>query len=241
MLKTINLTKKFGNFTAVSNLNFEVKKGEVLGLLGKNGAGKTTTLRTLATMLKPSAGTAQVCGYDLLKEPEKVREHIGVLFGGENGLYDRLTVAENISYFGELYNMNQKSIRERLHLLTEIFEMQDYLHRRTAHLSKGMKQKVAFARSIIHNPQLIILDEPTSGLDISAIRDVHQFISACKKTGQTIILSSHLMFEVEKLCDRIGLIHRGCLIELGTIAEIKQKFHSDDLEAIFLKVVGENS
>jgi len=239
MLKVKGLTKKFGDFTAVNRISFEVNDGEVFGLLGENGAGKTTTLRMLATMLKPTEGTAEMGNYDVVKEPAKVRASIGILFGGESGLYDRLTAVENIAYFGELNDMDKKSIKERVNYLVKAFGMEEYMNRRASKLSKGMKQKVAFARAIVHNPDIMLFDEPTSGLDVSAIREVHDFIVECKRQGKTIVLSSHSMSEVEKLCDRIGIIHKGNLIDTGTIEELKEKYNNPNLEEIFVKLVGE--
>jgi len=238
MLQVKNLTKKFGDVTAVNNVSFTVGKGEVFGLLGENGAGKTTTLRLLATMLKPTSGTAVLGGYDLINEPEKVRSIIGILFGGESGLYDRLTAAENIMYFGELNNMSRAEVRERIDYLSKVFGMEEFINRRAGKLSKGMKQKVAFARSIVHNPDIMLLDEPTSGLDVTAARNVQDFIQSCRKEGKTIIFSSHSMSEVEKLCDRIGIIHKGSMVAIGTIDEIVEKYKGDSLEDIFVEMAG---
>ncbi|MCX8128534.1 MAG: ATP-binding cassette domain-containing protein [Clostridia bacterium] len=239
MVKVKNLTKRFGEVTAVNGITFDIKKGEIFGLLGENGAGKTTTLRMLATMLKPTEGTAEICGFDIQTKPEEVRGHIGILFGGESGLYDRLTAEENIAYFGELNDMNKAEIKKRISYLAKAFGMEEYLDRKASKLSKGMKQKVALARSIVHNPDMMLLDEPTSGLDVSSIRDVHDFIADCKKDGKTVIFSSHSMNEVEKLCDRIGIIHKGNLLDTGTIDEFKKKYNDDDLEEIFIRLVGD--
>jgi len=238
MVEVKDLVKKFGGFTAVDGISFRVDKGEIFGLLGENGAGKTTTLRMLATMLKPTSGQAILGGFDTVKEPEKVRAHIGILFGGETGLYDRLTAAENISYFGELNSMDKADIKERTRQLSDVFGMQDFLDRRASKLSKGMKQKVAFARSIIHSPDIMLFDEPTSGLDVSAAREVQEFILNCRAEGKTIIFSSHTMSEVDKLCDRIGIIHKGRLVETGTIEGIKEKYGDEDLEEIFIRLAG---
>lgn len=238
MLEVKNLTKKFGEVTAISDISFSVNKGEVFGLLGENGAGKTTTLRLLATMLKPTSGTAVLGGFDLIRDPEKVRSSIGILFGGESGLYDRLTAAENIAYFGELNNMDKSLIKERIKFLTKAFGMEEYINRKAGKFSKGMKQKVSFARSIVHNPDIMLFDEPTSGLDVSAIRNVHEFIQDCKEEGKTIILSSHAMSEVEKLCDRIGIIHKGRLAATGTISDLIKKGDGNTLEDIFVELVG---
>lgn len=238
MVEVIGLEKKFGQFTAVDKISFKVSKGEIFGLLGENGAGKTTTLRMLSTMLKPTSGNAVLMGFDTQKEPEKVRAHIGILFGGETGLYDRLTASENIAYFGELNGMSKETIRERSQHLAEAFGMQDFMDKRASKLSKGMKQKAAFARSIVHNPDIMLFDEPTSGLDVTASRDVQDFILECKAEGKTIIFSSHSMSEVEKLCDRIGIIHKGKLVECGTVEELKEKYGDDDLEEIFVRLAG---
>jgi len=241
MINVQSLSKKFGDIAAVSGISFEVKEGEVFGLLGENGAGKTTTLRMLATMLKPTSGTAAMAGWDIVKEPEKVRSSIGILFGGETGLYDRLTCEENIAYFGELNDMSKTQIKERIKELAKVFNMEEYLKRRAGKLSKGMKQKVAFARAIVHDPKIMLLDEPTSGLDVSATRDVHEFIVTCKKQGKTVIFSSHSMSEVEKLCDRVAIIHKGRLVEVGTLDEIKSRHGKNDLENIFIELVGDRS
>jgi len=239
LINILNLTKQFGEVTAVNEVSFQVNRGEIFGLLGENGAGKTTTLRMLATMLKPTSGTAKLAGYDLLTQPGQVRSCIGILFGGESGLYDRLSAAENIAYFGRLNNMEEGQLKERIKELTKVFNMEEYIHRKAGKFSKGMKQKVAFARSIVHNPDIMLFDEPTSGLDVSAIRNVHEFIIDCKSQGKTIILSSHTMSEVEKLCDRIGIIHKGKLVALGSIEELKERYEGKALEEIFVELAGE--
>lgn len=238
MIEVHELEKSFETFIAVDKISFTVNKGEIFGLLGENGAGKTTTLRMLATMLRPTSGYATMEGISVVKEPEKVRAQIGILFGGETGLYDRLTAAENIAYFGELNGMHKDAIKKRSDQLAALFGMQDFMNKRAAKLSKGMKQKVAFARSIIHDPGIMLFDEPTSGLDVSAAREVHSFISECRKEGKTIIFSSHTMSEVEKLCDRIGFIHKGKLVENGTVKELKEKYADSDLEEIFIRLAG---
>jgi sodium transport system ATP-binding protein len=178
-------------------------------------------------------------GFDINAEPEKVRGSIGILFGGESGLYDRLTAYENIAYYAELNDMGKEDIKKRLEYLTEAFEMGEYIHKRAGKFSKGMKQKVAFARSIVHNPDIMLFDEPTSGLDVSAIRDVHEFILECKKQNKTIVFSSHTMSEVEKLCDRIAIIHKGKMVAIGTIDELKQKHACESLEDVFVRLVGD--
>ncbi len=239
MLELIGLTKKFGSVTAVDNLSFTVQKGEIFGLLGENGAGKTTTLRMLATMLKPTSGTARLAGIDIVKAPEEVRGRVGILFGGESGLYDRLTVYENIQYFGELNDIPVKEIKKRIQTLSGVFGMDDFLDKRAGKLSKGMRQKASFARAIIHNPDVLLLDEPTSGLDVGAMREVQSFLRNQKDEGKTILFSSHTMSEVEKLCDRIAVIHKGTLVDMGTTKELLKKYGAHGLEDLFVRLAGD--
>lgn len=238
MIETIELSKHFKEVVAVNSISFKVDKGKVFGLLGENGAGKTTTLRILATMLKPTSGTAIINGYDLVNEPEKIRGEIGILFGGEAGLYDRLTARENIAYFGLLNGMDKKEIDNRIEELASILEMEDFIDRRAGKFSKGMKQKVAIARSIVHDPSIMLFDEPTSGLDVSATRIVHKFIKELKNHEKTIIFSSHSMNEVEKLCDEVGIINKGRIVECSTLEDLKDKYKEEDLEEIFVSLVG---
>lgn len=211
----------------------------MLGLLGENGAGKTTTLRMLATMLKPTDGTADINGFDLVKEPDKVRGEIGILFGGEVGIYDRLTARENIRYFAELNNMKKPDIEKRIDELANMLDMTEYIDKRVGKFSRGMKQKVAIARSIVHNPKIMLFDEPTTGLDVTSARIVHEFIETCKNQGKTIIFSSHSMSEVEKLCDRVVIIRKGEIVAQGDIPELKKHFGNDDLEEVFMRLVGD--
>lgn len=239
MIKVKNLTKRFKDHEAVKGISFTVKKGEIFGLLGENGAGKTTSLRMLATMLKPTEGTAVLGGRDIIKEPAEVRKKIGILFGGETGLYDRLSARENITYFGELNDMSKEEIKTRVEQLSKMLGMEEFIDRRVGKFSKGMKQKVAIARSIVHNPEIMLFDEPTSGLDVSAARMIHDFIRSCKEQGKTVVFSSHTMSEVEKMCDRIGIIHKGNYIEEGTVVEFKERYGIDSLEEIFMEMVGE--
>ncbi|MBU5678160.1 ATP-binding cassette domain-containing protein [Alkaliphilus sp. MSJ-5] len=237
MIEVKGLTKSFKDVHALKGISFKVPKGEVLGLLGENGAGKTTTLRILATMLKPTKGTAILSGHDILKNQQAVRREIGILFGGESGLYDRLTARENIAYYAELNDISKEEIKERIDYLTKILDMEEYIDRRVGKFSKGMKQKVAIARSIVHNPPIMLFDEPTSGLDVTAARTIHSFIEECRKEGKTVIFSSHSMVEVEKLCERVAIIHKGNIIEEGSIEELKIKYNKN-LEDLFVELVG---
>lgn len=241
MIEVINLSKQFKEVKAVDNLNFTINDGEIVGLLGENGAGKTTTLRIISTMIKCTGGTVKVNGVHINKEPSKVRSQIGILFGGEVGLYDRLTARENIRYFAELNGMTKDAADESIKKLSEELQMTEYMDRRIGKFSRGMKQKVAIARSIVHEPKVILLDEPTSGLDVSSSRLIHEFIKNCKQQKKAIVFSSHSMDEVQKLCDRVIIIHKGKMVEQGTINELKIKYNSNDMEQIFMDLVGDKN
>jgi sodium transport system ATP-binding protein len=240
MIKVKGLTKQFGSFIAVDDLSFFIPEGQVFGLLGENGAGKTTTLRMMATMLQPSSGSIRIHGVNAVHFPEEARAHIGILFGGETGLYDRLTARENILYFARLNGMESKAANARVERLADQLEMTEYLDRRSGNFSKGMKQKVALARSIVHDPQVMLFDEPTAGLDVTAIRLVHAFIRELKEEGKTIVFSSHTMTEVVALCDAIGIIDRGKLIEFGSLKDLKNKAPGMSLEEYFLHRISED-
>lgn len=238
MIEVNSLSKTFKEVKAVDNISFTVKSGEIVGLLGENGAGKTTTLRILATMLKPTGGTAKVNGFDILTEDSMVRSQIGILFGGEVGLYDRLTARENIKYFAMLNGLSKEETKKNIDELVKALEMEEYIDRRVGKFSRGMKQKVAIARSIVHNPKVMLFDEPTMGLDVTAARIVQNFIFKCKEQNKSIIFSSHSMVEVEKLCDRVIIINKGKIVETGTINELKQKYNNKDLEEVFISLIG---
>ncbi len=205
-------------------------------MLGENGAGKTTTLRMLATMLKITEGEALINGHDVSKEADKVRGEIGILFGGEVGLYDRLTARENIKYFAELNGMSKEETNKSIEELAKNLDMTEYLDRRVGKFSRGMKQKVAIARSIVHNPSVVLFDEPTIGLDVTSAKIVQDFILKCKSDGRTIIFSSHTIPEVEKLCDRIVIIHKGKIVEEGKLKELEEKYNNS-IEEIFINLI----
>lgn len=237
MIEAKNLTKRFKKgVTAVDSINFKANDGEILGLLGENGAGKTTTLRMLATMLKITEGEALINGHDVSKEADKVRGEIGILFGGEVGLYDRLTARENIKYFAELNGMSKEETNKSIEELAKNLDMTEYLDRRVGKFSRGMKQKVAIARSIVHNPSVVLFDEPTIGLDVTSAKIVQDFILKCKSDWRTIIFSSHTIPEVEKLCDRIVIIHKGKIVEEGKLKELEEKYNNS-IEEIFINLI----
>ena len=236
MIELQHLSKNFGSLMAVQDLNFNCAPGEIFALLGENGAGKTRTLRLLATILQPTSGTAKLNGYDLQTEAHLVRHQIGVLTT-EPGLYDRLTVRETLRYFGQLYDMSLALIEERSQELIDLLGMAAYADRRTSQLSRGMKQKVAIARALLHDPPIVLLDEPTSGLDVVSARTVLDFVLQLRKRGKCIVFSSHVMSEVERICDRVAIIHQGRLVACGTLDEVKQA-GSGELEEIFVRLAG---
>lgn len=238
LLEVRNLTKNFKNFIAVDGVSFEVNKGEILGLIGENGAGKTTIMRMLATMLKLTKGEGKIAGYDLVREPASIRGEIGILFGGEVGLYDRLTARENIMYFAELNGMTCEQAKKSIEELVKELEMNEFIDKRVGKFSRGMKQKVAIARSIVHRPSVMLFDEPSTGLDVSATRLIQDFIIKCKSEDKAIVFSSHSMREVEKLCDRVVIIHKGKIVEQGTISSLKVKYNNEDMEDIFVNLIG---
>jgi sodium transport system ATP-binding protein len=228
--------KKRGEIRAVDNVTFTCKPGQVYGLLGANGAGKTTTLRMLATILEPTGGTAVVCGHDVIGAPEKVRANVGFL-STATALYPRLTSQEMVEYFGRLNGLAESTLKKRLDEIFSRLDMDSFRDRRCDKLSTGMKQKTSIARTLIHDPQVMIFDEPTLGLDIMTARTILQFIRECRDRGKTVIFSTHVMSEVEKLCDVIGIIQSGKLLAEGTIPELRGRYHAQDLEEIFVEIV----
>lgn len=237
MIRVENLSKRFKEIDAVKDVSFRVEDGEIYGLIGENGAGKTTTLRLLATMLKSTGGDAFLDGNSINSEPDRVREVIGILFGGEVGLYDRLTAYENIEYFAKLNGMSHAETKKRIDYLSDVLDMSEYIDRRTGKFSKGMKQKVAIARAIVHDPKILLLDEPTSGLDVSVTRIVHDFIRGLTEEGKTVIFSSHNMDEVKKLCKKVLVINKGQLIYDGSIENLERE-KGMSLDDAFVEMVG---
>jgi sodium transport system ATP-binding protein len=230
--------KKRGVIKAVDNVSFKAEPGRIYGLLGANGAGKTTTLRLLATILQPTGGTAVVAGHDIIREAEQVRMKVGFL-STATALYARLTAQEMVEYFGRLHGMNNGQLRERVDKIFTLLDMNEFRDQRCEKLSTGMKQKVSIARTLVHDPPVMIFDEPTIGLDVMTARTIVQFIRDCRAQGKTVIFSTHVMSEVEKLCDTIGIIHNGKLLAEGTLAQLAAKHGQSDMEEIFVKVVGE--
>ena len=227
--------RKRGKVEAVREVSFTCRPGEVFGLLGPNGAGKTTTLRVISTALKPTSGGGKVMGYDLVTRSARVRENIGFL-SSNTGLYGRLTPREVLTYFGRLFGMDPAQIERRISELAEVFQMNDFLDRVCDKLSGGMRQKVNVARTVFHSPPVMVFDEPTTGLDVLTNRTIIQFIRQCKEQQRTVLFSTHVRAEVQKLCDRVAVIHRGRMLFCGRLDEIHHRYGAD-LDEAFAQMV----
>lgn len=222
MIQTENLTKYFKDLKAVDKVNLHVRSGEVLALLGPNGAGKTTTVRMLTTVLHPSSGSARVAGFDVLNQPGKVRASVGVLTE-DHGLYDRMYLEEYLDFFGQIYDMSPSRREERIAYLTGKFGLLDARKRRIGKFSKGMRQKLSLARSLLHSPPVLLLDEPTSAMDPASARLVRDAIKTLRSEHRSIIVCTHNLAEAEELADKIAIIRYGRIIASGTAAELKEQ------------------
>jgi sodium transport system ATP-binding protein len=241
MIHVEELSKQFtdlkrGGVTALDAVSFDVRPGEIFGLLGPNGAGKTTCLRILSTVLRPTGGKATVAGFDVGTQPEKVRANIGFM-SGNTGIYDRMTACEMVEYFGRLYGLEEEPLQERLNEIFTMLQMDDIRDLLGSKMSTGMKQKVSIARTIIHDPPVLIFDEPTSGLDVLVARAVLKAIELLREQGKCIIFSTHIMREVEKLCDRIAVIHRGRILAIGSVADLEKEYNEPDMEELFFDLI----
>ncbi len=241
MIRVENLTKSFrdlrrGQVLAVDNISFEARAGEVFGLLGPNGAGKTTTMRVLCTVLKPTSGIATIAGYNVATQPGLVRRHIGFL-SANTAIYDRMSAWEMVEYFGRLYAMEGEHLARRMEEVFTSLQMNEFRDVLGAKMSTGMRQKVSIARAIIHDPPVLIFDEPTAGLDILVARNVLQNIRHFRDQGKCILYSTHIMREVEKLCDRVAIVGRGKVLAHGTLAELRTQHGEQDLEELFFRLV----
>lgn len=242
MIQVSNLSKQFtdkklGLIKAVDNVNFTCTAGRIFGLLGPNGAGKTTTLRMIATILNPTGGMIKVGGFDTVSQSDEVRNLIGFLTG-DTGLYDRMTGRETLYYFGKLYGFGNDEIEQQLEKLSEQFGLADFIDRRVGMMSTGMKQKISLARTMIHNPKVLILDEPTTGLDIITTRNIVNFIHHCRDEGKCILFSTHIMYEAEALCDEIAFINKGRIMDCGSATELKMRYKQTNLEDVFFNLMG---
>ena len=241
MIEVHDLSKRFpdlhqGEVVALDGISFEVRPGEVFGLLGPNGAGKTTCLRLLATILRPTSGTASIDGKDIVEEPDEVRARIGFL-SGTTGLYDRMTARETVEYFGRLYGLSEEQLSESIERIFTTLSIHEFADVLTIRLSTGMRQKVSIARTLVHDPPVLIFDEPTTGLDVLVARAVLDTVARLRDEGKCIIYSTHIMREVERLCDRLAIIHRGRILAEGSQRDIMAASDQPDLEEHFFDLV----
>jgi sodium transport system ATP-binding protein len=235
------LTKRFydesrGEIRAVDGIDFECRAGEIFGLLGANGAGKTTTLRMLATILSPSSGSAAVMGFDVARQPEEVRRRLG-FYSSTTALYPRLTGRETLEFFARINGWPDAGLRARVDALVARFGFAEYAGARIDKLSQGMKQKVSIARTVAHDPPVLIFDEPTVGLDVLNALEMQKVIAEFRDEGKTVIFSTHIMSEAERLCDRIAIIHRGRIHACDTLDRLRAATGRHYLEDIFVQVV----
>jgi ABC-2 type transport system ATP-binding protein len=221
MIITQDLTKKFDDFLAVDGVSLEIKAGEVLALLGPNGAGKTTTVRMLTSVLRPSHGWAKVAGYDVVKNPAQVRAAVGVLTE-QHGLYGRMPADDYLDFFGQIYGMERSLRKQRVDEMMHNFGLDEDRHRKIGEYSKGMRQKLALARALIHDPPVLLLDEPTSAMDPESARLVRDSITALRSADRAIIICTHNLAEAEELADQIAIIRRGRVIAKGSPSALKQ-------------------
>jgi len=237
MIEVEGVTRSYGDTVAVDDLSFVVRPGEVVGLLGPNGAGKTTTLRMIATLLKPDRGVIRVQGHDVVHEPLAVRAALGYQTG-DTGLYGRLTPREFLRYFGRLHRMPKAELEDRIDTLVHDFDIGEFADRPCSGLSTGQKQRVTLARTVLHDPPVLVLDEPTSGLDLVSAAFILQTIRRFAASGRAVLFSTHIMSEVELLCDRVVLIDRGVARARGTVDDLLRQSGEPQLSRAFLALVG---
>jgi ABC-2 type transport system ATP-binding protein len=237
IIRVENLTRKFGKLTAVDGITFSVKSGEVFGFLGPNGAGKTTTISMLCTLLRPTAGTARVTCCDVVKEPNRVRKEIGIIFQ-DPSLDDRLTAEDNLKFHGNLYHMKAEDIEKRIPEVLSLVELYERKRDFVRKFSGGMKRRLEIARGLMHRPKLLFLDEPTLGLDPQTRSHIWEYVMKMRQeTGLSVFMTTHYMQEAE-ICDRVAIMDHGKIVDLDSPAALKQKYGEASLEAVFLKITG---
>ncbi len=234
--KKSKISKEEKLFTAVNGVSLQIEQGEIFGLLGPNGAGKTTTIRMLCTLLEPTSGTARVNGYDILKQPNQVRQSLGIVMAGERSIYWKLSGRENLEYFAALYHVPPQIAKKRITELLEKMELTGRADELVEKYSSGMKQRVAISKALLAQPPILLLDEPTLGLDPQAARKLREIIKELKQEGHTVLLTTHYMEEADQLSDRIGIIDQGKIIALDTPSRLKETINQKDI--IHLEVAG---
>jgi len=219
MIRVEGLTVKYGDFVAVEDVSFEIRRGEIFGYIGPNGAGKTTTIRVMATLLEPSAGTIYIDGKDVLKDAHEVKRHLGYM-PDFFGVYDNLRVWEYLSFFGRLYGVESKLLEKRIDNAIKLTHLEGKKKSYVEDLSRGMKQRLCLAKTLIHEPELLILDEPASGLDPNARIEIRDLLRDLQAKGKTILISSHILSELAAVCDSVGILEKGKLLDWGKIEEV---------------------
>ena len=233
-VKVDRLEKTLGKNRVLRGISLEAGSGEIFGLLGPNGAGKTTTLRIICTLLAPDAGSVEVLGFDTRTAPEEVRRRVGVVTA-DIGVYPRLSARENITYFAELSGVLDGELKRRVDAVLERLDMVPFANQRAESLSSGQKQKVAIARAIVHDPEVLMFDEPTSNLDVLASREIRNFMVESRDRGKCVIFSTHVLHDAERLCDRVTILHEGSVVATGPTSEVRGAHR--DLEDAFLELV----
>jgi sodium transport system ATP-binding protein len=244
LIEVHELTKTFhdlrrGLVTAVDHISFEARAGEAFALLGPNGAGKTTAMRVLCTVLRPTSGSARLAGHDVATEPRLVRQNIGFM-SASTAIYDRMSAWEMVEYFARLYGLEGERLKARMEEVFDTLQMDDFRDVLGAKMSTGMRQKVSIARAIVHDPPILIFDEPTLGLDVLVARAVLEAVECFRASGKCILFSTHIMREVERLCDRVAIVNHGRILIKGTVAELRDRYHERDLEEVFFRLVSED-
>ncbi len=232
IIEVENVTKNYKDFPALKDISFNVKPGEIFGLLGPNGAGKTTTIKILTTQIRPTGGNATVLGFDTVKQPEKIREKVGIVFEVKN-FYPRLTVEQNLNFFARLYDKNSVDVDKVL----DYIKLQNKKKEEARKLSSGMKQRLVIARALLPDPPLIFLDEPTVGLDPHIARNIRNIFKKLKQEEKTVFLTTHYMEEADELCDRVAIIDEGRIVKIGAPAELKKEMGGDKIQ---IELVQEN-
>jgi len=230
-IKLKSVTKLYGNIAAVHNFTLEVSEGEILGLIGPNGAGKTTTLKLIVGLLKPTSGTIEVMGQNVSKEGKRIRKHIGYL-PEEDPLYENMTVRQYLGFFSEIYGISKPKANDRIDSLLSSLKLTDE-NKLTGELSKGMRRKTAIARTLLHDPSLLVLDEPNSGLDPLTSFFVNGYLKKLSHQGKTIVLSAHNLFQIESVCDRVAIMNNGELYICDTVSSIREKLGNREYEVVF--------
>ncbi|HYV35161.1 MAG TPA: ATP-binding cassette domain-containing protein [Gemmataceae bacterium] len=241
MIHVANLTKSFrdlrrGQVMAVDNISFDAVAGEIFGLIGPNGAGKTTTMRVLCTVLRPTSGVVTLAGHNVVTEPNEVRRNIGFL-SASTAIYDRMTAWELVEYFARLYGLEGEPLKARMEEVFAMLRMNDFRDILGAKMSTGMRQKASIARAIVHDPPILIFDEPTLGLDVLVARAVLENVQRLRDLGKCIVYSTHIMREVEKICDRVAIVSRGQIRASGTLEQLRETHGQSDLEELFFALV----